>query len=185
MILTISGTPGSGKSTVAKLLAQKLGLKHYSTGDFMREIAHERGLSLEDLGDLAKTDYSIDQALDERQERLGKEEDNFIIDGRLSFKFIPHSIKIFIDAGVQKRAERILNDAKKGLRREEQAATLQEMIKLIETRRRVEIERYQQYYHLNPYNKSNYDLVIDSSSITAEEVAARIIEFVRQRKNRF
>ena len=49
MIITISGTPGSGKSTVAKMIATKLGFKHYSTGDFMRQMAKERGISLEEL----------------------------------------------------------------------------------------------------------------------------------------
>ena len=42
MIIAISGKAGSGKSTVAKLLASKLRLRHYSIGDLMREMAKEK-----------------------------------------------------------------------------------------------------------------------------------------------
>ena len=42
MKITISGPIGSGKSTVSKILAAKLGYKHYSIGGFMRDIAKKR-----------------------------------------------------------------------------------------------------------------------------------------------
>ena len=68
MIVTISGTPGSGKSTVGKLIAKKLGLKHYSIGNLMRSMAKEKGLTLGELGELAKTDNGkIDHELDDMQ----------------------------------------------------------------------------------------------------------------------
>jgi predicted cytidylate kinase len=178
MIITISGVPGSGKSTVARILAQRLHLKHYSTGDFMREMARKRNISLEELGDLAKIDPSIDKELDERQIALGKEEDNFIIDGRLSYHFIPHSIKVFIDVDVEEGARRILKDSLSGLRKEEQAATLQEMVNAIKKRIAVEQERYRNYYGLNPYDKTQYDIVVDSTHISAEDVAEKIVHFI-------
>ena len=37
--ITISGTPGSGKSTVAKLLEGKLGVKYIYSGMIFRELA--------------------------------------------------------------------------------------------------------------------------------------------------
>lgn len=183
MIITISGTPGSGKSTVAKILAKKLKLKHYSTGDFMREMAKKRKITLEEIGELAKTDPTIDQGLDQRQIQLGKKEDNFIIDGRLSFHFIPHSIKIFIDVDLQEGARRILNDINSGLRKEEQAKNIQEMVKKTIDRKKSETERYQKYYHLDPNEKKNYDLVLDSTNMVAEKVAEKIIKFIKGSHN--
>ena len=56
MIITISGIAGSGKSTVAKLLAKKLNYNHYSIGEFMRDIAKEKNTSLLELSNLAETD---------------------------------------------------------------------------------------------------------------------------------
>ncbi|MCH9028900.1 MAG: nucleoside monophosphate kinase, partial [Bacteroidetes bacterium] len=66
MIITISGKAGSGKSTVAKELARKLELKHYSIGDLMRQMAKEKNISLTELGKLAEKDDSIDKELDKK-----------------------------------------------------------------------------------------------------------------------
>jgi predicted cytidylate kinase len=177
MIITISGTAGSGKSTVAKLLAVKLGLKHYSTGDFMRDIAKERNLSLEELGKIAEGDRSIDEQLDRRQVKLGKEEDDFVIDGRLSFYFIPTSIKIFLDAELRTRAERIYQDITvKGKRKEEKSENIREIIEKIKKREECEKKRYMKYYGLNPYDHKRYDLVIDTTEILPEKVVEKIVK---------
>jgi len=149
----------------------------------MREMAKKRGVTLEELGNLAKKDPSIDKALDERQIQLGKKEDNFIIDGRLSFHFIPHSIKIFIDVDLKEGARRILNDINSGLRKEEQAKNIQEIVQKTLARKKSETERYQKYYHLDPSQKSHYDFVIDSTNNTADKVAEKIIKFIKGSHN--
>ncbi len=112
MIITVSGKAGSGKSTVSKLLAKKLGLKHYSSGDFMRQMAKERGVTLAELSKQAEQDKgAIDKEIDERQKELGKKENNFVIDGRLSAFFIPNAdFKVFLDCDDDVRAKRILGD---------------------------------------------------------------------------
>jgi CMP/dCMP kinase len=77
----------------------------------MREMALERGISLIELGREAETDGGvIDQTLDERQKNLGIHEDNFIIDGRLAFHFIPHAVKIFLQVDSHESARRIFHD---------------------------------------------------------------------------
>jgi len=182
MIITISGTAGSGKSTIAKLLAKKLNLKHYSTGDFMRDLAKERNLSLEDLGKIAEGDRSIDLTLDKRQIQLGKTEDNFIIDGRLSFHFIPQAIKIFLDAELKTRAQRILKDIQiRNLRKEERAENIREVIEEAQKREESEKKRYQKYYRINPYDQKHYDLIIDTTKTSAEQSAEKIIKFIKQK----
>ena len=102
MIITVGGKAGAGKSTAAKNIAKKFGLKHYSSGDFMRQLAKERNITLLELSKLAEKDGSIDTEIDNRQIELGKKEDNFVIDGRLSAYFIPNSIKIFLDCRIRK-----------------------------------------------------------------------------------
>ncbi|MFC1801306.1 (d)CMP kinase [Nanoarchaeota archaeon] len=175
MIITISGKPGSGKSTIAKLLAQKLNLKHYSTGDFMRKIAKDRGISLIELSEVAESDLSVDQEIDNYSENLGKTEDNFIIDTRLGFHFIPNSIKIFLDAELKVRAQRILKD-----KRVDEPQNLEELEKEIQKREQSEIQRYQEYYHINHYDKNNYDLIIDSSNSNPEEIVKGILKFIHK-----
>ncbi|MBW2995527.1 cytidylate kinase family protein [Candidatus Woesearchaeota archaeon] len=174
MRITISGKPGSGKSTVTKILSERLGLKKYSIGDFMRDIAKTRGMSLIDLSRIAETDRRIDDELDDRQIRL-RNEDNFVINSRLGFHFIPDSIKIYLDVDTKKAAERILKDK----REEESAETLDEMEQSINRRIKSERTRYEKYYGVDVDDRKNYDLIIDTSNITASKVADKIIEFVK------
>ena len=53
-IITIAGANGSGKSSTAKKLALQLKFKHFSSGDFMRQIARENNTTLEELAKLRK-----------------------------------------------------------------------------------------------------------------------------------
>jgi len=175
MIITISGTAGSGKSTVGKLLAKKLGYRHYSNGDFMREMAEKRKISLLELSRLAEKDQSIDKEIDQRQIHLGKTKDNFVIDSRLGFHFIQNSVKIFLDADIEERARRILADKA----RKEQNIDLKTTKQNIEAREKSEKKRYKKYYGLNPYDKKYYDLVIDTGNLTPEQAASTVLRFIK------
>jgi cytidylate kinase len=174
MKITIGGLAGAGKSTIAKLLAKKLNLKHYSNGDFMRAIAEQKGLSLLQLSKLAEKDSSIDRELDERQIALGKTEDNFVIDSRLGFHFIPDSIKLFLDAPLKIRIERILADKS----RVENNPNFEEAKVNIKKREKSELKRYKDYYNLNPYDISNFDFIIETTGKSPDKVADRIIELI-------
>ena len=175
MIITISGIAGSGKSTVAKLLAKKLNCKHYSVGDFMRQIAKERGLTLLELSKQAEKDKSIDIELDKKQIELGKKEDNFVIDARLGFHFIPNSIKVFLEVDLNEAANRILKEK----REHEQYKDIQESIEKIKTRIASEDKRYMEYYDVDYHNKNNYEIIIDTTKIKPEEVVERILNKVK------
>ena len=65
MIIVLFGPPGSGKGTQAKLLAEKYGVPHISTGDILREnLNNETKLGLEaktymDKGELVPDDVLI------------------------------------------------------------------------------------------------------------------------------
>src|SRR2546426_8099968 len=83
VLITISGLPGSGKTTVARLVAEQLGLEHVYAGDIFRRQAAARGLSLEEYARQAETDHAIDRALDE-QMRARAAEDDAVLEGRLA-----------------------------------------------------------------------------------------------------
>ena len=171
MIIAISGKAGSGKSTVAKELAKKLGLKHYSVGDLMRKMAKEKGITLLELGRRAEKDKSIDRELDERQIELGSNEKDFVIDGRLTAFFMPKAdLKVFLDCDDKVRAERVL----KNERKDERGKSLNDIIKKINEREESERKRYKGYYNADYYNKSLYDLVINTTFLTVEEVIDNI-----------
>lgn len=183
MIITISGVPGSGKSTVARLVAKKLGFRHYSAGDFMREIAEKRGMSLLELGKAAEKDRSIDRELDERTIQLGKKEDDFVMDSRLAYHFIPNSLKVFLEADAKEAARRIFGDVRKklgGRKVEKESTSLAATLAAIKRRKESEQVRYRKYYNLNPYDEKQYDLVIDTTKATPDKVAEKVVTAVKK-----
>ncbi len=171
MIITISGTAGAGKSTVAKEVAKRLDLKHYSNGDFMREIAQKKGVTVLELNKIAETDKSIDKELDDRLVKLGKEENNFVIDSRLGFHFIPSSFKVFLDAGIHERATRVFGDQ----RGTEDNITLHDTKDKMIEREKSESVRYSQLYGVNHLDYDNYDLVVDTTHMTVKEVVEKVL----------
>lgn len=174
MIITISGKAGSGKSTIAKELAKKLKLKHYSIGDLMRKIAKEKNMSLNELSKLAEKDKSIDMELDKKNIGL-REEDNFVIDGRLPAYFIPYAnLKVFLDCDDRVRAERISKDK----RSDEKSKNIKELIKKIKQREQSERKRYKELYKIDYHDKKLYDLMIDTTKLSVKEVIEKIMESV-------
>lgn len=182
MRITISGKAGSGKSTVAKLLSEKLELKHYSIGDLMRAMADERGMTLFELNKLAEKNKSIDFKLDSKLKEIGKTKDNFVVDGRLTAFFIPNAeVRIFLDADDEVRAERILKDK----RQHEKSKSLKEAISNIKKREESEKKRYQKYYGVNYLDKNLYNFVIDTTKLNPNQVVERIVLFLKSNSKTF
>jgi cytidylate kinase len=179
-IITLAGNLGSGKSSTAKRLADILNYEHYSTGDFMRAIADEKGISLIELSSLAESDRSIDEELDNKNKEVGKKE-NVVIDSRLGFYFIPHSFKVFLKLDPEISAERILKDKQTNPNRQNEANqdfdTKEGIMRNIKIRQESERKRYQEMYGISDYtDSSNFDLIIDTSLLPLEGVVDKIIE---------
>ncbi len=179
IIITISGRPGSGKSVVAKELAKKLSLDHFSTGDFMRDMAAKRGMTLLELSKEAQSDGGkIDKILDDRLAKLGKTKHGFVMDARLGFHFIPHSIRVFLDVNPDIAAKRIFDARRGGV---EISKTLAEAKKEIQKRTAIERKRYKKYYGVDYLVKKNYDLVVDTNKSNVKQVVEKIIKFLKNK----
>jgi CMP/dCMP kinase len=181
MIITIGGAPGAGKTCVSKLLCEKLGYKHYYMGQIMRDLAKERGMSLNKFYSLIKKEPEVDREVDEYQRKLGETEDKLVVEGRTSFHFVPNSYKIFLDVDEDVGAQRIFEDLKKNSDRNEDIyRSVSEVKQSIQERVNNEIERYQNLYGINHLDKKNFDLVIDTSYITVEQVVNQILTYVQK-----
>lgn len=167
MKITISGMPGSGKTTVGKALAEKLGLEFLSIGDLRGKMATERGLTLEELNKIGETEAWTDKEADDYQKKYGETHDNFIVEGRLAFYFIPDSIKIFLDADLRAAAERVWNDPRPD---EARRASVEEEMKTMAERIESDKKRYLKYYGVYPYDKKQFDIVLDSTNKSREEM---------------
>lgn len=179
MIITVSGRAGAGKSTLAKALAKKLTLKRYSSGDLQRQIAKEKGLSLLDLNKLEEQSDALDKLVDKKTADLGRNEDDFVIDGRLTFHFIPRAtLKVFLDADINERARRIFNDERDG----DSYKSLADTVKAIKIREASEKKRYKKYYGLDYTKPSNFDLIVDTTNSTPDQTVVKVIAALKRRK---
>ena len=184
MIISFGGNAGSGKSTIAKMLAEKLGWPRHYIGGIRREKAKERGLSLHEYNKMGELDPSTDLEVDLYQKTLGETSDNFIIEGRTSWFLIPNSLKIFLDVDEKIGAERVLNELKKSNERNESVKmpkNLKEMIEINQQRKTSDILRYEKYYQKNVYDPQNFDLVIDTSKLSPEEVFDKVYAYIKEK----
>lgn len=175
MIISIGGQAGSGKSSVANLLANKLGYRRYSIGDLRRKAAYERGITLAEFNRLGEKEDHTDKDFDRLQEELGKRENNFVIDGRTSFHFIPKSVKIYLQAELETRAKRVFHDE----RDKESFDTLEECKDSLAEREKSDGMRYERYYGIDVKKRENYDYWIETSELYVEQVVEKIISLLR------
>jgi len=174
MKVTISGTPGSGKSTTGKKLAKQLDYMYYDMGKIWRDLANKRGITLEALHREAVNDASIDREADQIVEAVGEKQDDFVFVARLAYHFIPDSLKVFLTCTLEEAARRI--HAQK--REEEQYATVEITQQKLEERMGSNKQRYAKLHAQNPYDTTQYDIVIDTTHLSKEEVVERIKTFV-------
>ncbi len=171
MKIVISGKIGSGKTTVAKLLAKKLNFKYISMGEIFRQIAKERNLSLIELSKLAEKDPSIDFEIDERQKRIAQEENDIIIDSRLGAWFLNCDLKICLIAPIEVRAKRVA---------EREGKNYEEALREIMERERSEALRYKKYYNIDVNNIEIFDLIINTTKFKPEDICEIIYNVVKK-----
>lgn len=190
MILTISGTPGSGKSTVASILVEKLSAERIYVGGIRRELAREKGMTLQELNEYAQThpetDVDVDKKAAAQARELEKKNKAVIVEGRTQFHFLPESLKIYIKVNPEEGARRIwkdLQDKKTQQQRNEgNIPSFEAMKKRIYEREEEDAARYQKYYGFDHRDKKQYDLIIDTTALTPEEVSQKIINYIKSRK---
>jgi CMP/dCMP kinase len=169
MILTVSGEIGAGKSTVARSLAQSLGLRYLSSGEIFREEAGRRGMTLSALGRLAEQDPSIDRAIDQSQvaeARTG----SIVIESRLSGWLVDGDVRVWLRAPVGVRAHRVA--ARDGM-------TVEAARDDIETREACERRRYAALYQIDLSDLTCYHLVLDTSLWGPEDITHAIAGLAR------
>lgn len=171
IVIAISGLPGAGKSTYAKLIAKELNLRYFSAGQIFRKMAFERGISLEEFHKVAMRDENIDKAVDNlsiKEARRG----GVVIDGHISgwiLRDLAH-LKIYFTAPLEVRAKRIsIRDN----------ISLKEAKKSILKRERLNYERYKKIYNIDVRDLRIYDLVINTALWDIKFVKLMLINAIK------
>jgi len=168
--ITISGLPGTGKTTVARLLEKRLGLRYVYSGEIFRELAKKHKMSLAEFGKYCETHQEIDEKLDQYQLGILRK-GNVIVEGRvagwLAYQNHIPALKVLLEADINVRTRRIV-------KREQ--GDIEKRKKEILKREASEATRYKKYYGIDVRKTSIYDVIVDVSEKTPEEIMEIILQ---------
>lgn len=169
-LIAVAGAPGTGTTTLCRLLSARLGLPHVYAGQFFRQMAKEHGMDLVRFGEYAEQHPEIDQQLDARMIEVARKR-GVVLEGRMVAwqlaKAEAGGLKVLLEAPEDVRAQRVAH--------REGVGAVENI--LVENRHREasEAKRYREYYGFDPNDPRHYDLVIDSSAKTPEQIADVVV----------
>lgn len=173
-IISIAGELASGKGAVSNVLTEKLNYGIYRNGEYFRKLAKEMGMDVTTFNEYVKGHPEIDIQIERSATEYAKEHDNFVIDARLGWYAVPESFKVYLTVDIDEAARRALGDEKR--KSTENFSSLEEQKADLIKRYTLENERYFKLYNVHKEDLSNYDLVLDTTNYTPEEVAEKILE---------
>jgi cytidylate kinase len=169
MNLVFAGLHGTGKSTIAKSLANTYHFTYYSTGYAFRDLAKEKEMTLEQFSQYAETHLEIDKELDHKILTLAKTGDNYIFDGQLP----AYLLGPLADYSIMLQCDDHVRITRMTLRDAESYD-----VKLHETLMREESERQRfiQLYNIDIHNPTlitqTYQLILDTTPYTIAQILA-------------
>jgi cytidylate kinase len=165
IVIVIGGLHGTGKSTCAKLLAEKLGLSYVSAGGIFRSMAKEKRMTIEEFSRYAENHHEVDRDVDSRVIQASKRGD-IVIEGQIAAGLVgAPDIKVFLTAPENVRIDRL--SSRDGKSRGES-------IRETKIREASEKKRYMDTYGIDVSDLSGYNLIIDTSKWSAEGVTSII-----------
>lgn len=170
--ISITGDLGSGKSTVCRYLKENFGLNVYSIGLIQRSLAQKYNMNIYEFNRYMETHPEIDEEIDTELTKIGKREEDMVLDSRMAWHFVPGSFKVYLSVQLDAAAQRVIRDQRGTV---ESYASLDEAKSRLAERKRSENLRYITKYGVDCSNPDNYDLIIDTTCISPEQVAETIM----------
>lgn len=180
--IIFSGLPAVGKTTVARLVAKKLGVKVLGGGDILKEMAAEAGLKttgddwwdtpegIRFLGERKKS-AKFDKEVDKRL--LGKVEAGNVVITSYTLPWLTKmGIKVWLSGSVESRAARMA--ARDGMSREE-------CKRVIAIRDEENRKIYRKLYGIDfARDLTPFTLVVGTDGVPAPDVAERVLKQLRK-----
>ena len=176
MRITLSGTLGSGKSTVGKELARRLNIPYISTGQIFRQLGQISSLDALQTNLEAETNRALDDAVDDKVREHNQNTPDFVIDSRMAWHFVDNALKVFLSVTPEVAARRIMSDRSRAT---EQYASPEAALDALRARRSSEIKRYKRLYKVDIEDPSNYDMSI----ITDDAEVWDVVDLILRRAN--
>jgi cytidylate kinase len=170
--ISLTGDLGSGKSTVSKIISDRIGSEIVSIGSIQRRMAKERGMTTYEFNHYMETHSEIDDEFDTMLKSYDAVNDrNLLFDSRLAWNFVPSAFSVYITTDLMEAARRVCN----AKRDNEGYSNIEEAMSRLSERRASEIYRYFNLYGLKIKDLSNYNLIVDSTTATPDEVVDIIL----------
>jgi CMP/dCMP kinase len=185
MIISFNGDHGSGKSTLAQMAAEKLNYPRYYMGQIFRDMAKERGLTLEEFHHLRDADPKFDNDLEKFVVDLSKKYADFVIESRTAWHFIPSSLKIYLKVKDTEGAKRIFKEIQRENNRNEanNLDSEKKVLEKINKRREKDDITYKNYYDIDIRNENNYDFILDTTDLSIDQAFEKVMEFIQSKIN--
>lgn len=168
VVIAISGLHGAGKTTAARALARKFGLKYVSAGTVFRQMAKEKGMALDKFSQYVERHPGIDRQIDSRTANFSKE-DGVLIDARLSGWMAEGAdFSILLTAPLKVRVKRIARRERRRYR---------DVLAETERRERSEAKRFKRLYGIDVNDYSGFDLMLNTEGWSVKEMN-RVLELV-------
>lgn len=165
--ITLSGFAGTGKSTIGKLLADELSFKFISVGNYSRKFAlEEYGMTINEFQGLLLEKPELDNIIDSKFKDYCQNNDSLVIDYRLGFHFVKNAFNVLLMVCDEESVRRVSLSK----RNDEDISR-----SAIENRNKQMKERFINNYGVDFTDESNYDIVIDTSLISASDVVSKIM----------
>lgn len=172
--IAISGDLGSGKTVVGHLLADMAHTRLISIGELQRSIASKLNMTTLELNKYAETHPEIDREIDSRFQNFKNTPDALVIDSRMAWHLLPDCFKVYLEVDIRTAAKRVLYD--KARNGEPSYQSVESAIVDLRARRESEDKRFLKQYAVDCAQLSNFDLVVNTSDSSPEEIAAFIFK---------
>jgi cytidylate kinase len=168
--VAISGKSGCGNTTVSTLLSEKLGVTMINYT--FRQLAAEKGLTLAQVIENAKTDDSYDEYVDSHQVELARKE-NCVLGSRLAIWMLKEAdFKVYLYASDETRAGRVFN---------REGGNLEEIKRFTAMRDSEDSRRYLKLYSIDNNKYDFADLIIDTADYNPDQIVEPILTELAKR----
>lgn len=168
--ITISGKICTGKTTLLESLKRELNWPIFMTGKLFRDYVKKHNLDLEQV---EEQNDKLTKEIDYKVRDLLQKDGNLIVDGWMSGIMahkLPNVLKILLVCKDEVRYQRFA---------EREKINIEDAKKKVEERQNNWFEKLEKIYNRNDFvDQKNYDLIIDTSTVSSEEVLKKVINMI-------